>query len=272
MEDGLQAHLLLDDEGRGQGGHAGHGAGAVGYVDGVHAQGLALAGLGHELVVFHALGRHQLHGVDELALGELEAEAAAVSEGNLGLGLLVGLQLEAAAGLDEGPLLAEDAAHGPDVRRGGAAAATDGPGAGGQGSARELAEVLRGGAVDEAAVHHPGHTGVGLQRDGLVGDAHEALQQPQLGGRAVAANEAHHVGAPGVDLLDEPLGLGAEEGLALLVGGHEGGDGQVAELLHGEHGLLDLVEVLEGLQHHQVHAGLDEHGGLLAEAGTGLSE
>ena len=254
VEDGLEPHLLLDDERRGQGGHAGHGPGAVGHVDGVHAQGPALAGLGHELVVLHALGRHQLHGVDELVLGELEAEAAAVGEGHLGLGLLMGLQLEAAAGLDEGPLLAEGPPHGADVGGRGAAAAAHGAGARGQGAGREAAQVLGAGPVDEAAIHLVGQAGVGLEDDGLGGDGLQALQQAQLGRGAVAADEAHQVGAPGVELLDEPLGLRAEQGLAVIVGGHQGRDGQAPGLLRGEDGLMDLVEVLEGLQHDQVRA------------------
>ena len=272
MEDRLQAHLLLDDEGRGEGGHAGHGPGAVRHIDGIGAQGLALAGLGHELVVLHALGWDQLNGVDELVLGQLEAEAAAVGEGHLGLGLLVGLELKPAARLHEGPLLAEGGAHGPDMGRGGAAAATHGAGACRQGPAGELAQILRAGPVDETPIHEAGQAGVGLQDDGFVRDRAQALQEAQLRSRAVAADEAHQAGAPGVELLDEPLRVSTEEGLTFLVGRHEGGDGEVCELLHRQDGLLDLVEVLEGLQHHQVYAGLDEHDGLFPEARLGLVE
>ena len=110
-----------------------------------------------------------------------------------------------------------------------------------------------------------GQAGIGLEHDGFGGDGLQVFEQAQLGGGPVASDEAHQVGPPGVELLDEPLGLGTEEGLPVFGGGHEGGDGEVTQLLHGQERLVDLVEVLEGLEDVQVGAGLDQWGRLFAE-------
>ncbi|MNY02578.1 hypothetical protein D3C86_1351520 [compost metagenome] len=103
-----------------------------------------------------------------------------------------------------------------------------------------------------------GHPGVGQRRELLFGHLGHLLDGLQDDGGADRAVEADHVRAPAIEHAGRILGVRAVAGLAVVLDGHLGEDGQIRAAAHRLEGLLDLAQVREGLEHEAVHPAVEE--------------
>ena len=113
---------------------------------------------------------------------------------------------------------------------------------------------------------------VRLHHDGPLGDGEHPLRQRgelRRAERAVDADDVRAEGAQG-DRCD--LGTRAEEGAAIGLEGHRGGDRQIAVLLGRENRRLGLEQIGHGLDHEQVGPGRRRSANLLREKAICLIE
>ena len=155
----------------------------------------------------------------------------------------------------------------------GAAATANQPDSGIDEALHEIRHVLRGAQVNVAALHRAGNAGVRLGGQRRGGDRSHALQRILHGHRADAAVTANHVGAPGLQLRSVMFGTGAIQAIALFVDGHLRHHRQIGiHIASGQQRLMQLFQVAEGFQDHQVNAFFIERGNLLAKGVARLGE
>ncbi len=275
LEQRLDAGLLADQRGQGQGADPRAAARGVGHERQIDVPlGQAVSGrngIGRAV----ATGRDELHAGDESAGGELGPEPGLRPDGHRrprhGRFRRDGPEVQlcvSAAG--PGPRdVGRELFHGQrdltDVFGCRAAAAPDQAHAAGDEAARVRRHVLGRTQVDVPALDVARLAGVGLRRQGHAARRGEAFDGLEHRRRADAAVDAHDVGAAGHQGRAELLRRRAVEAVAVFLGRDQGHDRQLADGAHGVHGGGGLVPVAEGLEHQQVHAALDQRGGLLAK-------
>jgi hypothetical protein len=86
--------------------------------------------------------------------------------------------------------------------------------------------VFRRAQVEISPIHRTGLAGVGLHRDGPLGDLHHPLQAFQHDLGPHAAVDADHVGAPFIEPLGENLRSRSVKAVPVFFDGHLGDDGK----------------------------------------------
>lgn len=158
----------------------------------------------------------------------------------------------------------------PDVIGARPAAAADQADTGPDEAAGVGRELTRRREVDVPSLDIARTSGVGLRRQPRLCDTRDALDRLQHGRRPDTAVDADHVRAERFEGRRELFGRRAIEGVAVLLDGHLGHDGQRAGRTHGADGRAHLRQVAEGFEHEQVHATLEEGIDLLPEEGLGF--
>ena len=137
----------------------------------------------------------------------------------------------------------------------------------------EVRHVLRRAQIDVAAFDRARNAGIRLRRQRRGSDGANALQGVQHGHRTYAAVAANDVGAPGFQLRAVVLGTGSVEAVAVFVDGDLRHDRQLGiDVARRQDRLMQLLEIAEGLQDHQVDALFVQRGNLLAEGLAGFGQ
>ena len=264
MRDRLDPAFTLDRNRGHQGVRAGARCGVVVDVDEVDlAREPELARDREHRVVGAALGRVELDAVHPFALAQLARQLGLVGPVEARLDELALDDVQRSAGLS---LLLDRRGDRGDLERRRPAAAADQARAELPRVRRELGEVLgRGVRVDDAAAAQAREADVRQHGQRWAAVSSHRLQGCQCGVQACA------VVRPDRGQLERPqplrrLGRGdAGERLGALVEGQRRHDRQARDAAHGLDRRLELVEVVEGLDHEQVDPSAVEQRGLLRE-------
>ena len=126
--------------------------------------------------------------------------------------------------------------------------------------------VLRRAQIDVAPFDRARHAGVRLGDDRQLSEAAHLLDGIQHRYRAHAAIAAHHVGAPLRQFGGEGFRGGTVEAIAFFVNGDHRDHGNVrAHHARSFDGLMDFLQITEGLEKNDIHSAFHQRRDLLAE-------
>jgi len=127
---------------------------------------------------------------------------------------------------------------------------------------RVACHVFRRTKIDVAALNRPRHAGVRLRRQRQGSHRPHPLDGVEHRHRSHAAVDAKHIDFPFRQARGEGLGIGSIQAIAVFVNRDLGDDGNLrVYVAAGQHRLMHLFEIAEGLKHQQIdapfHQGLD---------------